>query len=280
MTLDLNTIELILKYGVLPVVVLGTILGAGFYYDSLTASRQIDDRNRRVQLQGAKDTYQQVMDDAERLLACMRYHAWNVAWRKSRPEGIFSEDLIEDDEGKWRKYDEALFRWRQRRIQYQASVEQYFGGPSGSRRRTSSTSSAVRNFRLLDANLDKLAFELWFIYHGNPNNPNIFLQYYVPPVDVNDVTTAASTANPPPSPYQSVFNAIMTASEKHITEEQETNVHRATSIAFDEMQERLERLCSEMNDCIRNENVGTLRLYHNNGRGLRQASPSRRRSRR
>jgi 23S rRNA maturation-related 3'-5' exoribonuclease YhaM len=85
---------------------------------------------------------------------------------------------------------------------------------------------------------------LWFIYHDNPSNPNIFMQYYVEDIE---------------SQYNTVFNSIMTSIDKEITSEQEDNVHRTTSIAFDELQDKINRLFFEMSESIRKGNVGNLR---------------------
>jgi hypothetical protein len=100
----------------------------------------------------------------------MKCNAWGVAWRIVRPKGIFPEGLIEEDELKWRQYDNALSQqWRRNKIQYKSAMEWYFG------KRT----VVDKLFHVLDASFDELSLELWFIYHENPSNPNVFMQYYV-----------------------------------------------------------------------------------------------------
>jgi hypothetical protein len=61
------------------------------------------------------------------------------------------------------------------------------------------------------------------------------------------------------SQYNTVFNSIMTSIDEEITSEQEDNVHRTTSIAFDELQDKINRLFFEMSESIRKGNVGNLR---------------------
>jgi hypothetical protein len=123
---------------------------------------------------------------------------------------------------------------RRNKIQNLTSLERYFG----------KRDSAARLFKLIDASFDKLSFELWFIYHDNPTNPNIFMQYYVEDIE---------------SQYNSIFNSIMTSIDKEITHEQEDNVLRTTSVAFDELQDKINRLFFEMSEGICKGNVGNLR---------------------
>jgi hypothetical protein len=248
MAVDTELLEVILRYTVLPIVIGLFFAFIVFYYDYIHNDRKRTRENLDQQLEGARLTYNNIMQDAERLYALMRYHAWNVAWRKVRPEGIFSEDLIEEDEIKWRQFDDALSQWRRHKIQYKSAIECYFG------KRT----SADKLFHLMDASFDKLAFELWFIYHGNPSNPNVFMQYYVEAIDQE---------------YDSVFNVIMTANGKTITSEQEDQVTQITSSAFDELQDKMKRMSNEMTESIRKENVGNLRR---NRKGLVRRSSSRR----
>lgn len=104
--------------------------------------------------------------------------------------------------------------------------------------------SISRLFQLVDATFDKLSFELWFIYHENPTNPNVFLQYYVEDIGQQ---------------YDTVFNAIMTSIDKEITRDQEEKVHKTTSLAFGELEDKIHKLCLEMSVSIRKENVGHMR---------------------
>jgi len=232
---DLDLLEILLRYIVLPILIGTFALGLAWFYDSRTTTRQRAEHERREQLRLAKDTCDQVIPKAEALLQLMKYHAWNAAWRKMRPEGIFTEDLIEEDEIYWRQYNQALTAWRAHKVQYKTMVALYFGGK---------TNAASRLLKVIDATMDKLSFELWFIYHNNPNNPNVFMETYVEEID---------------QPYDSIFNAIMTAIDKEITREQEEKVHRATAVAFNELQDKIYRLSFEMSECIRREKVGTLR---------------------
>jgi hypothetical protein len=232
---DLDLLELLLRYVALPVIIGMFTIGAIALYDSRTTRRVDEKENRKEQMQGARETMKNVMADAERLSSLMRYHAWGVAWRKMRPEGIFSEDLVEEDEKKWVLFDDALTQWRRNKITYNREIDVYFG----------KRAAASRLFKLVDATIDKLSFELWFIYHDNPSNPNVFLESFVEDIG---------------QPYDTVFNAIMTAIDKKITREQEENVHRITSSAFDELQDKVSRLCFEMSEAIRIENVGNLRI--------------------
>jgi hypothetical protein len=194
----------------------------------------MEEKNLDSQVAGAMACYKNVMEDAERLLASMRYHAWNVAWRKIRPEGIFSEDLIEEDEKKWTEFDAALGNWRRKKLQYRKEIEIYFG----------KREAASGTFHILDATFDKLSFELWFIYHENPTNPNSFMQHFVEDIGLE---------------YQSIFNAVMTSLDRELTREQEDNVHQAASLAFDDLQDKVSQLGTEMSDSIKKENVGNLR---------------------
>jgi hypothetical protein len=231
---DVDMLELLLAYVALPVIIGLFSLFIVTFYDSRTSRRARDKERRANEIEGARKVMDNVMQDAERLSSLMRYHAWAIAWRKRRPEGIFEEDLIEADEQKWRLYDEALTDWRSRRIQYKRAVDIYFG----------KRDDASRLLTLIDATIDKLSFELWFIYHNNPANPNVFLQSFVE--DIGDS-------------YDTVFNAIMTSVDKKITRAQEETVHKAAANAFDELQDKVSRLCFEMSESIRNENVGILR---------------------
>jgi len=235
---DMDLLELILRYAVLPVIIGLFVVSGLTAYDSRVTIRIKDRENRRGQLDGARKTMDQVMKEAERISSLMRYHAWAIAWRKRRPKGTFGEDLIEDDEKKWRLFDDALTEWRSKRIQYRRAIEIYFG----------QRATASKLFKLVDATIDKLSFELWFIYHNNPSNPNIFLQTFVEDIG---------------QPYDTIFNAIMTSIDEQRTQEQEETVHRTVANAFDELQDKVSRLCFEMSECIRNENVGSLRTDTN-----------------
>jgi hypothetical protein len=230
----MELIELLLNFVALPFVIGMFVYVTVTTYDSRQAQRRVEERNFDSQLGGATVCYKNVMEDAERLLASMRYHAWNVAWRKVRPEGIFSEDLIEDDEKKWNEYDAALSNWRRKKLQYKKEIETYFG-------KRDATSGL---FHILDCSFDKLSFELFFIYHENPSNPNSFMQHFVEDVGME---------------YESIFNAIMTSLDKKLTREQEDKVHQTTSIAFDSLQDKVSQLCSEMSESIKKGNVGNLR---------------------
>lgn len=231
---DMNLLELLLSYVALPAIIGLFTLIVVRMHDSRTIRHADEKANRLEQIQGARDTMQKVMTDAERLSAMMRYHAWGAAWRKMRPEGTFSEDLIEEDMKKWNLYDDALTEWRRHRIQYKTAIEVYFG------RRD----AASRLFKVVDATIDKLSFELWFIYHDNPCNPNIFLESFVEDIG---------------QPYDTIFNAIMTAIDKNVTRDQEEKVLRTVSSAFDELQDKINRMCFEMSEAIRIENVGNMR---------------------
>jgi hypothetical protein len=59
--------------------------------------------------------------------------------------------------------------------------------------------------------------------------------------------------------YDSIFNCIMKANNEVISKEQEENVHQVTSSAFDDLEEKINRLCAELSENIRKENVGNLR---------------------
>ncbi len=236
---DTDLLEIVLRYVVLPLIVGLFTMGVVTFYDWRTTQRVSEKEKRLDQIQGARETMEKIMQDAERLCAIMRYHAWGVAWRKTRPQGTFSDDLIQEDKQKWNLYDEALMQWRRNRIQYKIAIDAYFG------RRE----AASKLFKLVDATMDKLSFELWFIYHDNPSNPNVFLMNFVEDIG---------------QPYDTVFNAIMTATDKTITREQEEHVHSITASAFDELQDKVNRLCFEMSNSIRNENVGVLRQRSKN----------------
>lgn len=235
---DTDLLELLLRYVVLPVIIGLFTIGTITLYDSRTTRRATEKENRKEEIRGAQETMEKVMSDAERLSSLMRYYAWGVAWRKMRPEGIFPEDLVEEDEKKWNMYDEALTQWRCNKIQYNRAIDVYFG----------KRDAASRLFKLVDATIDKLSFELWFIYHDNPSNPNVFMESFVEDIG---------------QPYDTIFNAIMTAIDKQITREQEENVHRIASSAFDELQDKVSRLCFEMSEAIRIENVGNMRRKTN-----------------
>lgn len=84
----------------------------------------------------------------------------------------------------------------------------------------------------------------WLIYHGVPQNPNVFLEHYVQPIEES---------------YDSIFNCIMQANGKEVTKQQEESVHQVTSSAFDDLEEKITRLCAEISESIRKENVGNLR---------------------
>ena len=249
---DRELLELLLQYVGVPLIVGLCSFIIVTVYDARVARRTYEKENRREQLDRARQTMDLVMQEAEKLSSLMRYHAWTVAWRKRRPEGLFEEDLIEDDEKKWKMYDEALTEWRSRRIQYRRAIEVSFG----------KRAAASKLFHLMDGAIDKLSFELWFIYHNNPSNPNVFLQSFVQDIG---------------QPYDTVFNAIMTSLDKQLTRAQEETVHRTAANAFDELQDKVSRLCFEMSECIRNENVGNLRWSndanaHNRSGGGRRAS--------
>ena len=231
---DKDILELILQLLVLPATLGVFAAGIVFYYDYIRTARGNTKENLDQQVTGAKGTYEDIMGDMEYLFSIMKYSAWNVAWRKVRPEGIFPEDLIEEDEIKWREYQTALSQWRRKKIQNIISLERYFG----------KRDSTARLFKLIDASFDKLSYELWFIYHDNPSNPNVFMQYYVEDIEAQ---------------YNTIFNAIMTSIGKDITHEQEDNVHKTTSIAFDELQDKINRLGYEMSESIRKGNVGNVR---------------------
>jgi len=231
----MELLELLLRYVALPVVIGIFTIIAVVFYDSRKSSRQDVKENRLEQIRGARKTMENVIADAERLSSLMRYHAWAVAWRRRRPEGLFETDLVQADAKKWEIYDGALENWRKKRIQHKAAIAFYFG------RRD----AASRLFKLLDASIDKLSFELWFIFHNNPANPNVFLQSFVEDIG---------------QPYDTVFNVIMTSLDNSLTREQEETVHSTTAKAFDELQSKVERLCFEMSESIRNENVGNLRI--------------------
>ena len=236
-SIDIDLLESILRYIVLPVVVGCFTIAVILIYDWRTAQRAAKNEERRKQLQEAQEVMRKVMQDAERLSSLMRYHAWAVAWRRTRPAGTFSNDLMLEDQKQWNVYDEALAQWRRNRIQYKVEIDNSFG-----RRETAS-----KLFKLMDASMDKLSFELWFIYHDNPSNPNVFLMNFVEDIG---------------QPYDTVFNAIMTATDKTISREQEENVHSVAAAAFDELQDKVHRLYLEMTKCIRNENVGTMRTIN------------------
>lgn len=232
--MDGDTLELVLRYVVLPAVIGVFSLGILIYFDTSNRRKTADMNNKAEQIKAARELYKDVMADAEHLLSMMRYHAWNIAWRKMRPEGIFSEDLIEEDIKKWNIFDDALMKWRRNKIQYKAAIDVSFG----------KRGAASRLFRLIDATFDKLSFEIWHIYHENPNNPNVFLEYFVEDIEQH---------------YDTIFNCIMTAIDKELTREQEDNVHRTVSIAFDELQDKINRMCLEMSESIKKGNVGNLR---------------------
>ena len=231
---DTDRLELLLRYVVLPVIIGLFTLAVVVFYDSRTTRRADEKENRNEQIRGARQTMEKVMADVEQLSSLMRYHAWGAAWRKMRPEGIFSEDLVDEDEKKWGLYDQALTHWRSNKIQYKRAIDIYFG----------KRDAASKLFKLVDATIDKLSFELWFIFHDNPSNPNVFMESFLEDIG---------------QPYDTIFNAIMTAIDKQLTREQEENVHRITSSAFDELQDKVRRLCFEMTEAIRTENVGNMR---------------------
>ena len=264
---DNEWIELLLQYVALPII-LGTFFSFTlFYYDRHKDLQQREKDNYQKQLREAQVTYDDVINSMEQLFVYMKYHAWNIAWRKIRPEGTFSEDLIEEDEIKWKEYNKMLIEWRSNKIRYKKRIEIYFG----------KRDVCSKLYALVEGFFEKLSYELWFMYHENPTNPNIFMQYYLE--DINGETTN--------NDYISIFNAIMTCTDKVLTRAQEEAVHRVTSEAFDELQDKITRLSNEMYESIRRENVGNLRrggFGSGNGSGIgigggRGSSKDRRRGR-
>lgn len=246
MSEETDWIDIVFRNVVLPVTIAVCVVVIGFVFDSRMSRRAAELDNLKTQLEGATETYQSVMKDAEALLSMMRYHAWNIAWRKMRPEGIFNEDLVDEDQKKWSQFDDALTKWRYNKIQNKRAIEIFFG----------KRENASRLFQMVDATFDKLSFEIWFIYHENPNNPNVFLEFFVEDIDQH---------------YNTIFNAIVTSVGKTITREQEENVHRTVSVAFDELQDKINRMCLEMSEAIQNKKVGNLRYM---GRKYAPAKPS------
>jgi hypothetical protein len=234
MVVDNDLLEPLLRFLLLPCLIGFILAVVTFYYDYLVTRRSKERENRLEQLQLARETYLNIISDMEDLFSLMKYSAWNVAWRKARPAGIFSADLIDEDETKWRIFDDALREWRRKKIRYRADLETYFG-----KKETSG-----RQFRIIDAVMEKLSYEIWLIYHGVPNNPNVFMEHYVQPIE---------------EAYDSIFNCIMKANQQTISKEQEENVHQITSSAFDDLEEKIIKLCSEMAESLKKENVGNLR---------------------
>lgn len=234
MVVNNDVLNPLLQNLLLPVLIGFVLAVITFYYDYLVTRRTTERENRLEQLQLARETYLNITAHMEDLFSLMKYSAWNVAWRKARPVGIFSPDLIDEDETKWRIFDDALREWRRKKIRYRADLEIYYGKKE----------TAVRQFRLIDAVMEKLSYELWLIYHGVPNNPNVFMEHYVQPIE---------------EAYDSIFNCIMKANQETITKEQEENVHQITSSAFDDLEEKIGKLCIEMAESLKKENVGNLR---------------------
>ncbi|CAJ1943243.1 unnamed protein product [Cylindrotheca closterium] len=234
MVVEDEIVQTILQFVALPVII-GFLVGINtFYYQHLVTRRTQGQSNRTEELQHARVTYENTMSDMENLFSLMKYSAWNIAWRKSRPAGIFSPDLLRDDQENWQRFEEALRVWRRNKIRYKAEVEMYFGKKE----------SAARQLRIIDAMMEKYSYELWLIYNGIPNNPNVFLEHYVQPIEES---------------YNSIFNCIMKATSQTITKEQEENVHQVTSSTFDDLEEKIIKFCLEMSESLKKENVGNLR---------------------
>lgn len=247
---DDEWIELLLRYVALPVIVCTFISFTLFFYHRYKELQQHEKENYLRELNNAQQTHDDVISSMERLFVYMKYHAWNIAWRKIRPKDTFSTDLMKEDEGIWKEYNESLVEWRCHKIRFKKRIEIYFG-----KRDVSS-----KLFSLVEGFFEKLSYELWFMYHENPTNPNVFMQYYLE--DVNGIDASNQD-------YISIFNAIMTCTDKVLTRAQEEAVHRVTSEAFDELQDKITRLSNEMLESIRRENVGNLRRggYSTGGSG-------------
>lgn len=234
MVIDDEIVKAILQFVALPIII-GFLVGINtFYHQHLVTRRTEGQSNRAEELRHARATYENIMLDMENLFSLMKYSAWNVAWRKCRPAGIFSTELLRDDQENWQRFEEALRVWRRNKIRYKAEVEMYFGKKE----------SAARQLRIIDATMEKYSYELWLIYNDIPNNPNVFLEHYVQPIEES---------------YNSIFNCIMKANSKTITKEQEENVHQVTSSTFDDLEAKINNLCLEMSESLKKENVGNMR---------------------
>mmetsp|Transcript_2063 Transcript_2063/g.4678 ORF Transcript_2063/g.4678 Transcript_2063/m.4678 type:complete len:244 (-) Transcript_2063:287-1018(-) len=234
MVVEDEIVQTILQFVALPVII-GLLVGINtFYYQHLVTRRTQGQSNRMEELRHARETYENIMSDMENLFSLMKYSAWNVAWRKARPAGIFPPELLRDDQENWKLFEAALRAWRRNKIRYKAEVEMYFGKKE----------SAARQLRIIDATMEKYSYELWLIYNGIPNNPNVFLEHYVQPIEES---------------YNSIFNCIMKANRQTITKEQEENVHQVTSSTFDDLEEKIIKLCLEMSESLKKENVGNMR---------------------
>lgn len=234
MVVEDEIVQTILQFVALPVII-GFLVGINtFYYQHLVTRRMQGQNNRTEEIHHARATYENVMSDMENLFSLMKYSAWNIAWRKARPAGIFPPELLQDDQENWQRFEEALRVWRRNKIRYKAEVEMYFGKKE----------SAARQLRILDAMMEKYSYELWLIYNGIPNNPNVFLEHYVQPIEES---------------YNSIFNCIMKANQQTVSKEQEENVHQVTSSTFDDLEEKIIKLCLEMSESLKKENVGNMR---------------------
>lgn len=147
---EIDMLQMLLQYLVLPCLIGFIAAVVFFYYDYLATRRHKESENRAEQLSQARETYLNIMSDMEDLFSLMKYNAWNVAWRKARPKGIFSADLNDEDEIKWRIFDDSCREWRKKKIRYKADLEQYFGKKEG----------AARQFRIIDAVMEKLCYEM------------------------------------------------------------------------------------------------------------------------
>jgi hypothetical protein len=145
-----ETLEPLLQFLVLPCLIGFISSIVVFYYDYLVTRRNKESENRNEQIRQAREAYLSIISDLEDLFSLMKYSVWNVAWRKARPEGIFSADLISEDETKWKMFDDSVREWRRKRIRYRSDIETYFGKKE----------SATRQFRLIDAVMEKLCYEL------------------------------------------------------------------------------------------------------------------------
>jgi len=234
MVVEDDIVQALLHFLVLPCIV-GFIIGINvFYYQHLLTRRSQGHSNRMEELRLARATYENIVTDMENLFSIMKYSTWNIAWRKARPAGIFSADLLQDDQANWQRFEEALRVWRRKKIRYKADLEMYFGNKE----------TAARQFRIIDAIMEKLSIELWLIYNSIPNNPNVFMEHYVQPIEES---------------YNSIFNCILKANQQTITKEQEEDVHQVTSSAFDDLEEKIVKLCLEMSESLKKENVGNMR---------------------
>ena len=103
MATDDDFLEPLLQYLVLPFLIGIIFVAVTFYYDYLATRRSREKENRSEQILLARETYMNVVSDMENLFSMMKYSAWNVVWRKARPSGIFSDDLMDEDENKYVK---------------------------------------------------------------------------------------------------------------------------------------------------------------------------------